>query len=589
VSLSSFRFCSEQGLAAGNVPECVGFRQIFRVLVLNCRGDCAVRPKALATKGGLARPITFAAPKRCAALNPARKTANVTAPRSGLDASAALDQTQSDLAGEGRIMEYVDQSLNGLFVDLHTSGHWPDQKVISDAVLLAPAAEILAAYAAAKAKGAVDLKVFFAKWFRPVSGQQAYRTNQNHSPAEHIEAIWSHLTRPADDPQERSTRFPLPQPYVIAGGRFQEAYYWDSYFTQLGLLQAGQFDLVRAMLDNFAHAIATIGHIPNGFRSYFLTRSQPPFFAAMVQDYGRATGDLRGAYATYLPAMQAEYRYFTTSAHTIGGLARYWDTENTPRVEMYGTDLAAEGHTKAHPEYFRDLRAACESGWDFSSRWLTDTADLGTIRTTQLWALDLNCLLLRYEEILSQATGKTRYVTAANTRRAAIAKRFFDKDRGYFCDVVIADGTTVPVTTAAGMYALYAGAASPAQADRAVEWMRAHLLAPGGLLTTDVTSGQQWDAPNGWAPLQWIAIQGLRRYGFDALAETLRTRWLATCDTVFAASGKFVEKYNVLDPLAASGGGEYALQDGFGWTNGVYLDLLSDAPEPVADMPENHA
>ena len=339
------------------------------------------------------------------------------------------------------------------------------------------------------------------------------------------------------------------------------------------------------MLDNFAHAIATIGQIPNGFRSYFLTRSQPPFFAAMVQDYGRATGDLRAAYATYLPAMQAEYRYFTTSAHTVGGLARYWDTADTPRVEMYGTDLAwtgltYTGHAKTHPDFFRDLRAACESGWDFSSRWLTDPADLGTMRTTQLWAIDLNCLLLRYEEILSQATGKSRYVAAANTRRAAIAKRFFDRERGYFCDVKIADGTTVPVTTAAGMYALYAGAATATQADRAVAWMQAHLLAEGGLLTTDVTSGQQWDAPNGWAPLQWIAIQGLRRYGYDDLAETLRTRWLATCDAVFHASGKFVEKYNVRDPLAASGGGEYALQDGFGWTNGVYLDLLAPETAP---------
>jgi alpha,alpha-trehalase len=107
--------------------------------------------------------------------------------------------------------------------------------------------------------------------------------------------------------------------------------------------------------------------------------------------------------------------------------------------------------------------------------------------------------------------------------------------------------------------------------------MEAHLLQKGGLLTTDIVSGQQWDAPNGWAPLQWIAVQGLRRYGFTELAETLRLRWLATCDAVFHASGKFVEKYNVLDPLAVSGGGEYALQDGFGWSNGVYLDLSDPA------------
>lgn len=476
-------------------------------------------------------------------------------------------------------MEFLDQTLKGLFVDLQTSGLWKDQKAIADAILLAPAGEILAAYEAAKAEtgGKPDLQAFFARWFRPVAvGEAAYRTNPAHSPREHLAAIWPHLIRPADDPEERSTRFPLPNPYVVVGGRFQEAYYWDSYFSQLGLLKSGQHDLVRAMLDNFAHAIATVGHIPNGFRSYFLTRSQPPFFAAMVQDYGRATGDLSAAYARYRVAMQAEYRYFLSSSHNVGGLARYWDDADSPRTEMYGTDLEWSDHARSHPGFFRNLRAACESGWDFSSRWLTDPADLGTLRTTELWSIDLNCLLLRYEEILAQATGHTRYVTAANARRRAISQRFFDKERGYFFDVQIADGKLVPITTAAGMFALYAGAARPDQAARAAEWMETHLLAPGGMLTTDVTSGQQWDAPNGWAPLQWIAIQGLRRYGMDELAESLRKRWLATCDAVFAASGKFVEKYNVLDPLAASGGGEYALQDGFGWTNGVYLDLSED-------------
>ena len=474
-------------------------------------------------------------------------------------------------------MEYLDQSLKGLFVDLHTSGLWHDQKVISDAILLAPAEEILAAYATAKSGGRVDLQAFFARWFRPVPRLEGgYQTNPAHTPQQHLAALWPHLTRAPDDPDEASSRIPLPHSYVVVGGRFQEAYYWDSYFTQLGLLKSGQYKLVRDMLGNFAHAIATYGHIPNGFRSYFLTRSQPPFFAAMVQDYGVATGDLPAVYARYLPAMLAEYRYFTETAHTTQGLARYWDEASGPRIEMFGTDLGWVPHTRAHPDFFRDLRGACESGWDFSARWLTDPTDLGTIRTTQLWAIDLNCILLRYEEILADASGDPRFAAAANSRRKAISDRFFDDTLGYFCDVEIATGQTVPLTTAAGMFALYAGAATPLQAKRAAAHMEKHLLTSGGLLTTDINSGQQWDAPNSWAPLQWIAVQGLRRYGLNDLAETLRTRWLATCDAVFHASGKFIEKYNVLDPLATSGGGEYAVQDGFGWSNGVYLDFLED-------------
>lgn len=479
-------------------------------------------------------------------------------------------------------MEHVERSLGDLFVDLHRSGLWPDQKVISDSILLAPAEQIVAAYAEAKAKakslahshGAVDLMAFYHRHFRPAQGAlDSYRTDPAHGPKAHLAAIWPHLSRPADDPDERSSRVPLPHPYVVVGGRFQEAYYWDSYFTQLGLLKTGQHAPVRAMLDNFAHAVATFGHIPNGFRSYFLTRSQPPFLAAMVRDYGRATGDPAGAYATYLPAMAAEHRYFTTTDHQVGGLGRYWDTADGPRVEMYGHDLQRLDFAADHPAYFRNLRAACESGWDFSSRWLTDARDIGTIRTTELWAVDLNCLLLQTEEILAEASGDPTYAAAADARRQAISDRFFDAARGFFFDVEIATGALSPRTTAAGLFPLYVGAATQDQAERAVAWMKAHLWAEGGLLTTDMTCGQQWDSPNGWAPLNWIAVQGLRRYGFVDLACDLRRRWLATCDTVFEASGKFVEKYNVINPLAASGGGEYALQDGFGWSNGVYLDL----------------
>lgn len=469
-------------------------------------------------------------------------------------------------------MEHPEISLGGLFADLHLSGLWPDGKVISDAILLAPAPEIVAAYAAERRP--VDLRAFFARWFRPVGGAEgAYRTDPAHGPSQHIEALWPHLTRPADAP-ERSSRIGLPHPYVVVGGRFQEAYYWDSCFTQLGLLRSGRHALVRDMLENFAWAIRAFGHIPNGFRSYFLTRSQPPFFAAMVRDYGRATGDLAAAYARFAPEMRAEYRFFTEERH-VGGLAHYGDAARGPRVEMYGHDLSVQG--RVPPDYYLNLRAACESGWDFSARWLTDPMDLATIRCHGLWAVDLNSILCVTEDILHEATGEAGFATAAAARRRAISERFFAD--GFFRDVEIATGQVVDFTSAAGLFPLWAGAATPEQAAATVAHMKAHLLAPGGLLTSDVASGQQWDAPNGWAPLQWIAIRGLERYGHAAEAADLRRRWLATCDRVFAATGKFVEKYDVMDPDGLSGGGEYALQDGFGWSNGVYLDLMASGAE----------
>lgn len=469
-------------------------------------------------------------------------------------------------------MEYLDRTLGELFAALHLSGLWPDGKTLSDSILLAPADEVLAAYRAEKAAGPVDLMAFWRRWFRPVGGAEAaYRTNPAHGPLEHLEAVWPHLTRPADDPAERSTRLPLPRPYVVVGGRFQEAYYWDSYFTQLGLLRSGRTALVEDMLENFAHVIRLNGHIPNGMRSYFLSRSQPPFFALMVEDWGRATGDRAGALRRFLPGIAAEYRYFMETPHNAGGLARYWDAEAGPRIEMYGHDMHLAAAEAARPGFYRNLRAACESGWDFSSRWLTDPADLTTIRTTDLWPVDLNCLMLRLEEVLAEVTGEAGYRAAAEARATALRERFFHD--GWFHDLTIADGRPTGITTAAGLFALWAGVATAEQARAAADHLRQYLLAPGGVLTTDVTSGQQWDAPNGWAPLNWIAVQGLRRYGLDDLAEDIRRRWLATCDAVFAATGKFVEKYNVINPLAPSGGGEYALQDGFGWSNGVYLDL----------------
>ena len=353
----------------------------------------------------------------------------------------------------------------------------------------------------------------------------------------------------------------------------------------LGLIRSGRLEMVGNMLDNFAWSIDTFGHIPNGFRSYFLTRSQPPFFPSMVQDYARATGDAASVYARYLPQMEAEYRYFTESERTIGGLARYWDDANAPRIEMYGTDLEWLEHTKTHPDFFRDLRAACESGWDFSARWFTDPMDLGTIRTTKIWPVDLNCLLLKNEEILAEAATLVGtsdksgefYRAAAESRRSAIQSLFWDAEKGFFFDVLIADQSLIPQSTVAGLFPLYVGAATQEQAERAAEYMQAHLLRAGGLTTTDIPSGQQWDEPNGWAPHQWIAVQGLRRYGLNALADELAARWIATCDAVFTATGKFVEKYNVENPLQASSGGEYELQDGFGWSNGVYLDLLAKA------------
>jgi alpha,alpha-trehalase len=126
---------------------------------------------------------------------------------------------------------------------------------------------------------------------------------------------------------------------------------------------------------------------------------------------------------------------------------------------------------------------------------------------------------------------------------------------------------------------LFTGLAQPARAHRVARVVEAQLLKPGGLVTTAVASGQQWDLPNGWAPLQWVAVRGLRAYGEAELARTIAERWLANVDQVYRASGKLVEKYDVVDLGRPGGGGEYPLQDGFGWTNGVTAQLMHLYPD----------
>jgi alpha,alpha-trehalase len=177
------------------------------------------------------------------------------------------------------------------------------------------------------------------------------------------------------------------------------------------------------------------------------------------------------------------------------------------------------------------------------------------------------------EELLAKVTGEETYVIAAKRRKEAIQTKLFDAEKGFFDWQWTERRLRTEHPSAAMMYPLFLGVASEAQAEVVVSQMKKHLLQKGGITTTPVFSGQQWDAPNGWAPLQWVAFEGLRKYGFEEEARDLAERWLHTCEVVYEAQGKFVEKYNVYEPENLSAGGEYDLQDGFGWSNGVYLAM----------------
>src|SRR6266478_6559879 len=203
--------------------------------------------------------------------------------------------------------------LGPLFHDVQLLGIFEDSKTFADARPRLAAAEIIARYASARGAPQFNLRDFVTQQFelpRPVG--EGFRSDTSQTMEQHIRALWPVLTRPPDSADARSSLIPLPNPYVVPGGRFREVYYWDSYFTMLGLIESGRTDLVKNMLDNFAHLIATVGHIPNGNRTYYLSRSQPPFFAAMVGLYALATDTTKAL--PYLDALEAEHAFWMNGA-----------------------------------------------------------------------------------------------------------------------------------------------------------------------------------------------------------------------------------------------------------------------------------
>jgi alpha,alpha-trehalase len=206
------------------------------------------------------------------------------------------------------------------------------------------------------------------------------------------------------------------------------------------------------------------------------------------------------------------------------------------------------------------------------------------MQTTSIVPVDLNSLLYGLERAIAQGCRAEddlscvqSYEAQSAARRAAMHRYLWNETTGLFDDYHWRDRRLQGHVTAATLYPLFVGLATDAQASRVAEGVGAQLVRDGGVVSTNRTTGEQWDAPNGWAPLQWIAVTGLRRYGHDALAETIAGRWLKLVSTVYAETGKLLEKYNVVT-LTSGGGGEYPLQDGFGWTNGVTTALLRMYP-----------
>uniref|UniRef100_A0A8C4L6L0 Trehalase n=1 Tax=Equus asinus TaxID=9793 RepID=A0A8C4L6L0_EQUAS len=387
-------------------------------------------------------------------------------------------------------------------------------------------------------------------------------------------------------------------PFIVPGGRFVEFYYWDSYWVMEGLLLSEMPETVKGMLQNFLDLVQTYGHVPNGARVYYLQRSQPPLLTLMMDRYMTHTNDtafLRDNIETLALEVDfwAENRSISVSS---GGksyvLNRYYVPYGGPRPESYSKDaeLADTLPEGDREDLFAELKAGAESGWDFSSRWFIGGPNpdlLSSTRTSKFVPVDLNAFLCQAEELMSNFyarlgndTQATKYRNLRAQRLAAMEAILWDEEKGAWFDYDLETGKKNAEFYPSNLAPLWAGCFSDlGDVDKALKYLEDSqiLTYHYGIPTSLRKTGQQWDLPNAWAPLQDLVIRGLAKSPSPRAQEVafqLAQNWIRTNFDVYSNTSAMYEKYDISNSGQPGGGGEYEVQEGFGWTNGVVLMLL---------------
>ncbi|MGD0693656.1 MAG: trehalase family glycosidase [Terriglobia bacterium] len=434
----------------------------------------------------------------------------------------------------------------------------------------------------------------------------------------------------------------LEKPYVVPGGRFNEMYGWDSYFIIRGLLEAGRLDLARGMVENFFFELDHYGGILNANRTYYLTRSQPPFLTSMIMAVYEAQKsspkEARAWLAKAYPYAVKDYNLWIHAPHQAGntGLSRYFDFGDGPAPEMADdpgfykkvaiyllahpgagqtyldrpTDveprwvltgpafllkLCDSGTNESNcepagaigltPDYYKGDRSMRESGFDVSFRFGPYSGS-----THHYAPVCLNSLLYKVEKDLEQIsalTGRTeeskQWNLRAQQRRELVNKYLWNEKRGLYFDYDFEHGKQSSYVFITAFYPLWAGLASPEQA-RAVMRNLKLFEQPGGLAMSTQESIGQWDYPYGWAPTQFIALEGLRRYGFREEANRNAVSFLSTILEGFRRDGTIREKYNVVTRSSETNvqAGYQPNVVGFGWTNAFFVVFLHALPPEMA-------
>lgn len=407
----------------------------------------------------------------------------------------------------------------------------------------------------------------------------------------------------------------LPHSYVVPGGRFNEMYGWDSFFIEMGLLRDGQIDLAKDMTQNALYEVRAYGKVLNANRTYYLTRSQPPFLTQMVMAVYRLTRD-RQWLEVALPEIEHYYQYWTSEPHLTPetGLSRYYDPGIGPAPEVLASEHDQSGRTdydlireyfRAHhvPDYdvsqyydasrdrLTDLfytgdRSMRESGFDPSGRFGPFSIDI-----IHYNPVCLNSLLYLMEEqtaaifkLLGREAEASAYRKRAQERASRINQLMWNSHDGLYCDYNFVRRKIRRYPYLTTFYPLWAGIAGRDQAERVAQNIRL-FEQPGGLQTSTARTGDQWDSPFGWAPLEWIAIEGLRRYGYEADAFRIAQSYRSMIEEEFERTGNIEEKYDVVrrraDVSRTLRYGYRTNEAGFGWTNSVFTALLDEVPHEL--------
>jgi alpha,alpha-trehalase len=540
--------------------------------------------------------------------------------------AAATDNPATDSNSMADILQYISSGWDNLTRAMNRCDSLEDTKTGGEAILYLPAGMAI---------------------------PSAITELQNHCRVR-VEHLPAKITRPGEfqpgSIQDEGLLY-LENPYVVPGGQFNEMYGWDSYFIIRGLLREHRIDLAKGMVENFFFEINHYGGVLNANRTYYLTRSQPPFLSSMIlavydSEAAQGKANLPWLEKAYGYALR-DYEQWNEKPHLAGdtGLSRYFDHGNGPVPEIMGDpshyyrgavyfflfhepsfapllvreserrpdsvilgpqyplfvcdpDATDIGGSKCAPaswvslsaDFYKGDRSMRESGFDVSFRF----GPFGAA-THHFAPVCLNSLLYKTEKdlermsvLLGHPEAAKNWASKAAERRRRMIQYLWDGRRGLFFDYNFMTGKHSTYEYATTFYPLWAGLASKEEAQAIARNLNLFEQA-GGLAMSRIETQAQWDFPYGWAPIQLLAVEGLRRYGYDRDADRISRTFLSTVIENFRRDHTIREKYNVVTRSSETKVVEGYAQNvtGFGWTNGVFLELLHESPGMMSLIGKN--